>query len=169
MRTRRSTTERRGFSLVELMIVVAIMSVLATIIGLALFPVRQKARDSKRKSDIAQMGRFFQIACFKPAGGGGDYDIADIWDQLKASNPQYANAIPNAPKDPKGGTAEETKYRYVVTGDAKKCALYANLERTDERVTLEHLTAPTPGGGNGVFRASADGPNGGPLYIQASN
>lgn len=161
--------DRRGFSLVELLAVIAIIAVLGTIVTVALYPVRQKARDTKRKTTVAQIGRFFSLSCFMPSAGAGDYDLADIFGEVKAVNPQYANIIPNIPKDPRGGTEMETLYRYQVSSDGKSCVLYANLERDDERVALDHLTAPTPGGGSGILRASTEGWHGSDLYIQASN
>ena len=104
-----------------------------------------------------------------PDAGAGDYDVGDLMAELKAKFPQYAQFIASVPKDPRGGTDAVTKYRYVVTADAAACALYANLEKSDEPVTLVALTAPTPGGGTGVLEASTEGPNGTTRYFQASN
>lgn len=161
--------DTHGFSLVEILAVIAIIAVLGTIVTVSLRPTREKARDTKRKSTITQIGRFFSGSCFVPSAGAGDYDLAEIFDEVKAANPQYANVIPNIPKDPSGGTATETLYRYQVSSGGTSCVLYANLEREDERVSLDHLTEPTPGGGSGILRASEDGWNGSDLYIQASN
>lgn len=46
---------KKGFTLVELLIVVAIISVLATLLMANFIGVRQRARDAQRKADIRQI------------------------------------------------------------------------------------------------------------------
>jgi prepilin-type N-terminal cleavage/methylation domain-containing protein len=158
----------KGFTLIETLIVIAIISLLAGIIMAALSTGRDKARDAERKVEVSQMGRLLSLSCFTPAAGPGDYDIAEIVPELKVAYPQYASQLDLMPKDPSSGTNTETKYRYIVNGPGK-CAVYANLESEEERVTLRAITAPTAGGGTGVFAASGPGWNGSTRYYQASN
>ncbi|MEK7649584.1 MAG: type II secretion system protein [Patescibacteria group bacterium] len=158
----------KAFSLVELLIVVAIIGVLATIIMPAILGTRAKARDVRRKAEISQMGRLLSVSCFVPSAGSGDYDIAGIIDELKAANPRYASMIAEIPKDPGIGTDTQTHYRYIVDGSTRKCALYANFEGDSQVVTLSIVTA-TPGGGTGVFQSNTPGPNGGTRYYQVSS
>ena len=157
---------RKGVTLVELLIAVAILGVLASVVAVAVAPARRKARDAARLVEMNQMGRFLlAISCYAPTMGPGDYDLQELYEDLVSVNPNVANYFPEAPRDPKTGNAEASGYRYAYTADAT-CALYANLEDPDARVTLGDLTAPTPGGGTGTLRASAPGPNGSPLYYQ---
>ncbi len=159
-----------GFTLVELVIAIAIIGLIATVVFVALGSVTKNARDTKRKADLAQIGRFFSLgSCFLPTEGAGTYDLVSLVDELKVSYPQYASFLSQIPKDPKSGNASESFYRYVVTEDVTKCVLYANLENADEPVTLTKLTAPTAGGGNGVLAAQSDGWNGTNRYFQVSN
>ncbi len=159
-----------GFTLVELLIVIAIIGLIATIVFVALGSVTKKARDTKRKADLAQIGRFFSLSsCFLPNEGAGTYDLTSLADEFKVSYPQYASYMSQIPRDPKSGNASESFYRYVVSEGGTKCALYANLENADEAVTLIKLTAPTAGGGNGVLAAGSDGWNGTNRYFQVSN
>jgi len=55
---------RRGFTLVELLIVIAILGTLAVVVLIALNPVQQLARtrDSGRKSTVAQLGHAIEAA-----------------------------------------------------------------------------------------------------------
>lgn len=159
---------RSGFSLIELLISVAIIAVLATLATVYLLPARTKARDAKRKIDIAQIGRFLAASCYLPNQGAGDYDTADLVAELKLKYPDYASYLNNPPYDPKVGNATQTYYRYTVTAD-NKCVLYANLEQSDEPVTLPNITVPTPGAGQGVLAAPATGWNGTNKYFQYSN
>lgn len=149
--------------------VIGIIAILASIILVSLSNVRKRARDVKRKAEISQIGRFLSgSSCYLPDAGGGDYDLAPLVDEFKIKYPQYADRIPQTPRDPRLGTEAESYYRYIVTGDGLKCALYANLEFEEEKVTLAGINSPTAGGGTGVFQATTEGWNGSTKYFQAS-
>lgn len=156
-----------GFSLIELLVVIAIIGILATAIVVSLGTATKKARDVKRKADLSQIGRMLSVSvCYLPDAGPGDYDILTLVGELVAKNPQFVNYAFQVPKDPKSGNNSEAFYRYVVSAAGAHCALYANLEKDDEPVTLPGLTAPTPGGGTGVLQALAAGWNGTDKYFQ---
>jgi prepilin-type N-terminal cleavage/methylation domain-containing protein len=50
-----SSFTRQGFTIIELLVVISIVSVLATIIMFSFVGVRQSGRDSQRRSDIRQI------------------------------------------------------------------------------------------------------------------
>ncbi len=159
----------RGFSLIEILVVIAIIGILATIVIVVLNSATGKARDAKRKTELAQIGRLLSGgSCYLPNGGAGDYDTADLIGELKLKYPQYAQYAAMAPKDPKSGTDTKSFYHYIIDED-NKCALYANLENVSEAVTLPSLSVPTPGGGTGVLQATDVGWNGSNKYFQVSN
>jgi len=155
-----------GFTLIELLVAIAIVAVLATIVSAAVLPARAKARDAARLVEMNQMGRFLlAISCYVPTAGPGDYDLQTVYEDLVTVNPQVAQYLSEAPRDPKSGNETESGYRYLYSADGK-CALYANLEDDEARVTLGNLTAPTAGGGTGILAASQTGPNGSVNYFQ---
>ena len=159
---------QKGFSLIEILVVIAIIGVLASVAFVALGTVRLKARDTKRKVDLSQIGRLLSAStCYLPDTGTGDYDLIDLVSELMVKYPQYAQYASSLPKDPKTGSETATNYRYQVTAD-NHCVLYANFENENETITLGSLTAPTPNAGNGVLKAINPGPNGTNIYYQIS-
>lgn len=155
----------RGFSLIEILVVVGIIAVVATIALVALGPVRRGARDQKRITDLTTMGRFLLAGeCYVPVGGAGDYDLQVLYNEIIASRPQLAQAISRAPRDPRLGTDESSGYKYIYSTGA--CALYANLENAGAAITLSQLSAPTAGPHVGTLQAAVIGPNGSDRYYQ---
>jgi prepilin-type N-terminal cleavage/methylation domain-containing protein len=163
------TMNHKAFTLLETLIVIAIIGVLAAISFGVFTTVRQRAGDTRRKSELYQIGKMLSFNCFVPAARSGDYDLMPIILELKTAYPQYASSIPQIPRDPSLGTDTESFYRYIVDEPTKKCAVYANLRNASELVTLPTITVATPGGGTGVFAASVAGWNGTTKYFQVSN
>lgn len=160
---------KQGFSLIEILVVIGVIALLATIVIVSLGKTTVKAKDTKRKAEINQMGRLLQFGCRAPQGGVLDIDLLDYANELAAQNPQYASFLNNVPRDPKSGSQTQSGYRYTLSPSGQKCAIYTNLENSEEPVTLTALTSPTAGGGTGVLQSSTTGPNGTNRYYQFSN
>lgn len=159
----------KGFTLIEILVTIGIIGLLTTIVAVSLSRTTIKAKDTKRKAQIYQMGRFLQFGCRMPSDGSFDIDLLAYANQLIIQYPQYQEYLSNIPRDPTLGNETQSGYRYTISSDGQKCALYANLENEEEPVTLSNLSLPTPGGGIGILRSSSPGPNGTTKYYQFSN
>ncbi len=159
---------KNGFTLVEVLAVVAVIGLMATLAFVYLGGATAKARDAKRMNDVNQIGRFLSFGCLLPGAGAGEYDLNELIEEYRIKYPQYANSIPKNVRDPKTGTDADSNYKYIVTA-GNRCALYANLENSGAEVSLLGISEPTPGGGKGIFQAGSTGWNGSDKYFQVSN
>lgn len=158
----------RGFTLIEILVSLAIIGTLATLTAVMVLPARSKARDTARIAALNGIGRVLWASqCYVPVGGAGDYDLQVIFDEYVAANPAAAAYLQKVPRDPRSGTAAVSGYRYQY-GSGGTCALYANLERADAAVDLPAISSPTAGGGTGTLQAASVGSNGTDWFYQVS-
>ena len=123
--------KKNGFTLIELLVVIAIIGILTTIVTANLGTARQKARDTKRVSDVKQL----QLALALYADANSNRYPAT----LGPLAPIYIQAIPVPP----GGTSQ-TAYSYAALGSGASCTSYhlgALLEVAGSSVLLDDSDA----------------------------
>jgi len=108
-------SNKKGFTLVELLIVIAIISILTALIITNIYSSRGKARDAKRISDIAQL----QLALEQYFNKFGVYP-----DSNNLQTSLVSDYISVLPKDPDSGLT----YTYKSSNDKYDYVLSANLE-----------------------------------------
>ncbi len=142
---------KKGFSLVELMIVIAIMAILATVSFFAYTSFQKGARDAKRKSDLSSLGTALQAYYadnsaypVSPVGGAGTADTVATTPTLTAGLAKYGGSVPKAPAAG-SMTGNNVTYQYVShdaagTYNGTTFSLCAQLE--DQTLAGSCTTAP---------------------------
>ena len=114
-----SVRRNEGFTLIELLVVIAIIGLLASIVLVALGPVREKARDAKGESDLRQIMTAFEKK-YHDAGAypdlPGTFTLTDI-ESGDARLAPYLNPVPY--------TNGVRTYQWYDAGDNQKfCVLF---------------------------------------------
>lgn len=94
----------RGFTLIELLVVISIIGILAAFIVASFTSAQQKARDSKRKSDLDAVKKALVLASNDCTGGGypviGGFGGTEAKYVSLISLMQTLNYIKSTPQDP---------------------------------------------------------------------
>lgn len=110
MKQTQENNKKQGFTLIELLVVVAIISLLSSVVMIALMTARQKSRDVKRLTDMAQMNTALEL--YFATNKGYPSSSTGIPDLLV---PSFASTLPKNPQPPDGG-CELAAYPSPVPG-----------------------------------------------------
>jgi type IV pilus assembly protein PilA len=115
---RKNKGNQKGFTIVELLIVIVVIGILATLVLVTFTGIQKKARDSQRQTDIqavnSQVAAFYTNYGFYPT-------LADLQSSsfvstyLKGLDPQ-ALVDPKGPSKTIGATVAADQYSYVASG-----------------------------------------------------
>ena len=119
----------KGFTIIELLIVVAIIGILATLMLVSYSHTLKKSRDARRVSDIESV----KLACNMFADKTGGYPNTSSWIVLSGLLTDYVD-VTNI-NDPKYSTDPLKSYRYTGA-DGSDCYFkyYSELEEGDKTV-----------------------------------
>ncbi|MEI6533669.1 MAG: type II secretion system protein [Candidatus Roizmanbacteria bacterium] len=123
---------KKGFTLVELLVVASIISMLA-VVGIASFiTLTQQSRDVRRKADIEQIRSALEM--YKNANPANTYPPSVSVGCSATNSPiQFTTVyLQTIPKDPKCSTRE---YRYVTSTDLSDYSLGVAIESKDNSST----------------------------------
>jgi len=140
---RKYSTINKGFTLVELLVVMAIISILATVIIGGFRSSQMRGRDAGRKSDLKQIANALEIfysdyGKYPPASGtqiaGCSYNPATgigaacAWGSSEFTDGKTVY-FKTVPKD----MAPSQTYLYKVSSTKNKFQLYAHLENSQDK------------------------------------
>lgn len=99
----------KGFTLIELLVVIAIIGILSTLAIIALSSARQKARDAKRVTDIAQISKALELYY----SDNNTYPALITPGQpIMAGGTTYMAQVPNNPSPKTDGGCPDKDYQY---------------------------------------------------------
>lgn len=138
VKSQKSKVKCRGFSLVELLVVITIIAILSVVAYTAVGGQTIKARDSKRKQDISAIQQALELYAIENAN---QYPA-----NLNDLKPKYMPK--GVPKDP---GAKKRDYRYDRSG--AKYEIAATLEVDGDVANYE---AYVVGNGDGIIKTTSD-------------
>ncbi len=115
---------RRGFTLIELLVVISIIGILAGMTMVSYTTAQRQARDTERRSDLAQYRN--GLANFA-VGNDGLFPVrTTLYNASSFCGAELAEFISACPADPIG----TDDYLYLSDADGTEYILYADLETT---------------------------------------
>lgn len=135
-----SLNKQSGFTLIEIIIVMALIAILASALWGNFFTSLTKSRDSRRKQDLDAITKALEL--YYTDNKSYPLPTVIVWGSaLKNSNDSTVVYMQKLPSDP---TYPAINYCYDSDGTSFK--LYANLENTNDSKIIPTVTcAPTPG------------------------
>ena len=109
LNTKFSILNSKGFTLVELLIVVAIIGILSTLLTANFIGVRQRSRDAQRKADLKQMQSSLEL--YRADQGVYPTAISNCGTSFKSPDCVSSTYMQKVPLDPNGAA-----YTYSSNG-----------------------------------------------------
>lgn len=129
---------KKGFTLIEILIVVAIIALLATIVLVGVGTFRSKGRDAKRISDLNSVRNVLELYFTKY----GNYPAANQWiggdTSLSAFIIGASIGVSYLPNDPTSGWG----YGYCAVNDASRYTVAAHMEDTSNPALTQNPSYP---------------------------
>lgn len=134
----------KGFTIVELIVVIAVIGIIASIVSVTYINVQAGVRDGERKSDITRVKLAIekyradnsQYPSVCPGGDGSGCAATNLATALEP----YLDAIPVDPTVSTPGSSDDYRYvRSVPTSDGY--GIYINYEAQPDCKTGKNMTA----------------------------
>lgn len=131
---------KKGFTLIELLIVIAIMGVLVALLLPNLAGARERARDSRRKTDLNNLQQAFRLYYNDSQAFPLTATITGAWGStLTSGTTTYMTVLP---RDPSSAPSALVNYGY--SSDGNSYIILAKLEnQSDQDIAASQLRCPS--------------------------
>ncbi len=143
--------QKQGFTLIEILIVVAIIAILASVVLVGLGPTQQAGRDARRISDLAEIQNGLELYYNK--NGYYPYKGITTWLDFAGALKSGGTGITTVPNDP----STNRNYVYWPTAEGTSYVLGASLENPNNSVFNAYDPPSVPS--STATTASSTGPS----------
>lgn len=145
--------KRKGFTLIEMLIVVAIIGILASVVLVGLGPVQRRGRDARRLADLREVQNALELYFSKcgyypgnaqsstPCGAFSSINGPQAWANLQTALSGSNVGVRNIPNDPSGGRT----YFYGTDSSGSTYVLGADLEDAENPALAQDVDVPLYG------------------------
>ena len=126
---------KSGFTLIEVLVVIFIIGLLASVVLVGLGTFRARGRDARRIADLRSMQNILELYYAK----NGVYPDTTPWAGLESALKSSGIGVINIPEDP---IPSET-YNYGASPSNQSYVLSAKIEDSDHRVLNDDIDPPT--------------------------
>lgn len=155
----------RGFTLVELLVVVSIIGILASVVTVNANSARRQSRDAKRKADIQNIAGALELYRAtnrmypnpSPAAGAVSSYSSQVGSPFRNALSTYTSDIPSDPG--------AYSYTYTPGTNGARFVLDARLESTSETAAFP---CPTSQSDQVFFTTGICGVSGGPFHYRVA-
>lgn len=119
---------RMGFTIIELLVAIAIIAILATLVMVNYIGAQKKSRDSKRKADLESLQQ--AVYMYKDAHDALPGSTGNVKNLTELIN--YIDALPSDPKK----SSEFPDYYYYNGGTT--FSFFSDLENTDDHDAINY-------------------------------
>jgi general secretion pathway protein G len=117
---------KKGFTLIEILIVVAIIAILASVVLVGLGPTQSLGRDARRASDLTEVQNALELYYNK--NGKYPVEAGKQWTDLQADLEAAGVGINSVPNDPNAGS----NYIYGTDAAGTTYVIGANMESAQD-------------------------------------
>ncbi len=143
--------KKNGFTLIEILIVVGIIGLLASVVLSGLGSVRGRGRDARRAADlrfVQQSLELYYTRCQRYPGGTASGSSCDStnpssWESFTRVLKNSDLGITNVPSDPLYSDDAQKNYKYAVSGDGQSYVLQATLEDENSPILKDSFDGDT--------------------------
>ncbi len=125
--------KNKGFTLIEMLVVVAVIGLLASLILVGLSSFRTRGRDTRRVADTKEVQNGLELYYMK----NGRYPTASSWQDLETALVNAGIGVNKIPQDPNYSSSNpEATYRYGVSDDGQHYVIGVKIEDEDANSSL---------------------------------